>query len=115
MPTPPVGVAGIPRRRLRQAVHLDREEEQVPEHLTWAMVGEGRGSVRLSFVGTERGYGTMASILVVGGGMGGLSTAMLLARDGHDVTVLERDPAPPPASGDEAWDRGSGRGSTSSA
>lgn len=47
----------------------------------------------------------MASVLVVGGGMGGLSTAMLLARDGHEVTVLERDPAPPPASGDEAWDR----------
>jgi 2-polyprenyl-6-methoxyphenol hydroxylase-like FAD-dependent oxidoreductase len=47
----------------------------------------------------------MASVLVVGGGMGGLSTAMLLARDGHQVTVLERDPAPPPTSGDEAWDR----------
>ena len=47
----------------------------------------------------------MASILVMGGGMGGLSTAMLLAREGHEVTVLERDPAPPPASGDEAWDR----------
>ncbi len=46
----------------------------------------------------------MASILVLGGGMGGLSTAMLLARDGHEVTVLERDPAPPPASGDDAWD-----------
>jgi 2-polyprenyl-6-methoxyphenol hydroxylase-like FAD-dependent oxidoreductase len=47
----------------------------------------------------------MVSILVVGGGMGGLSTAMLLAGDGHAVTVLERDPEPPPASGDEAWDR----------
>lgn len=45
----------------------------------------------------------MANILVVGGGMGGLSAAMLLSRDGHEVTVLERDPAPPPASGDEAW------------
>ncbi len=42
-------------------------------------------------------------IVVVGGGIGGLSTAMLLGRDGHGVTVLERDPAPPPASVDAAW------------
>lgn len=47
----------------------------------------------------------MASILVVGGGICGLSTAMMLARDGNEVRVLERDPAPPPTSGDEAWDR----------
>jgi 2-polyprenyl-6-methoxyphenol hydroxylase-like FAD-dependent oxidoreductase len=34
--------------------------------------------------------------------MCGLSTALLLARDGHTVTVLERDPAePPPAA--QAW------------
>jgi 2-polyprenyl-6-methoxyphenol hydroxylase-like FAD-dependent oxidoreductase len=46
----------------------------------------------------------MANILVMGGGMGGLSTAMLLAGDGHAVTVLERDPALPPATGGEAWD-----------
>ncbi len=46
----------------------------------------------------------------MGGGMGGLSTAMLLAADGHHVTVLERDPAPPPASGDEAWDAWERRG-----
>ncbi len=46
----------------------------------------------------------MATIVVCGGSIIGLSTAMLLARDGHDVTVLERDPAPPPAIPREAWD-----------
>ena len=45
----------------------------------------------------------MATILVLGAGMNGLTTAMLLARDGHDVTVLERDPAPPPPAVD-AWE-----------
>jgi len=34
--------------------------------------------------------------------MCGLSTALLLARDGHEVTVLERDPAEPPPSA-RAW------------
>ena len=45
----------------------------------------------------------MASIVVCGGSMIGLSTAMMLARDGQDVTVLERDPAPVPGSPSEAW------------
>src|SRR4249920_1727645 len=45
----------------------------------------------------------MTTIVVCGGSMIGLSTAMMLARDGHEVTVLERDPAPVPASPHEAW------------
>src|SRR6185369_12758357 len=50
---------------------------------------------------------TVAEILVLGAGLCGLSTAMLLARDGHQVTVLERDPAAPPepAQAWEAWER----------
>jgi 2-polyprenyl-6-methoxyphenol hydroxylase-like FAD-dependent oxidoreductase len=45
----------------------------------------------------------LAQVTILGAGVGGLSTAMLLARDGHEVTVLERDPAePPPAA--QAWE-----------
>ena len=56
----------------------------------------------------------MAEILVLGAGLCGLSTAMLLARDGHQVTVLERDPAPPPQAGPpeaaQAWETWERRG-----
>jgi 2-polyprenyl-6-methoxyphenol hydroxylase-like FAD-dependent oxidoreductase len=45
----------------------------------------------------------MARIVFVGGGIVGLCGAMMLARDGHEVTVLERDAAPPTAP-DAAWD-----------
>jgi 2-polyprenyl-6-methoxyphenol hydroxylase-like FAD-dependent oxidoreductase len=45
----------------------------------------------------------MADIVLTGGGVCGLNAAILLAKDGHRVTVLERDPAPPPESADEAW------------
>ena len=45
----------------------------------------------------------MASIVVLGGGIIGLSVAMMLGRDGHDVTVLERDRAAPPSSVEDAW------------
>lgn len=45
----------------------------------------------------------MSRILVLGGGVIGLSTALMLMRRGHDVTVLERDREPVPESPEEAW------------
>jgi 2-polyprenyl-6-methoxyphenol hydroxylase-like FAD-dependent oxidoreductase len=49
----------------------------------------------------------MARVIVVGGGVVGMCASLLLAGDGHDVTVLERDPAPPPDPRQawEAWER----------
>lgn len=52
----------------------------------------------------------MGSIVVCGGGMIGLSAAIMLARDGHQVTVVEADPAGVPASPDEAWESWQRRG-----
>jgi len=46
----------------------------------------------------------MAHIVVVGAGVVALGTAMLLAGDGHHVTVLERDPEGPPSDPVAAWD-----------
>jgi 2-polyprenyl-6-methoxyphenol hydroxylase-like FAD-dependent oxidoreductase len=47
----------------------------------------------------------MARIVVVGAGVVALGTAMLLAGDGHQVTVLERDPDRPPSDPAQAWER----------
>lgn len=43
-------------------------------------------------------------IVVTGAGLTGLSAALLLARDGHRVTALERDPSLPPSSPEQAWE-----------
>ncbi len=57
-------------------------------------------------VSSRRGRGrfAIARIVIVGAGVVGLGTALLLCRDGHEVTVLERDPEGPPADADEIWD-----------
>ncbi|MBV8138944.1 MAG: FAD-dependent oxidoreductase, partial [Deltaproteobacteria bacterium] len=54
----------------------------------------------------------MAKILVLGGGVIGLSAAMMLARQGHSVTVFEHDSEPLPASPEEAWRAWERRGVT---
>ena len=50
-------------------------------------------------------------IVIAGGGIIGLSSSLLLARDGHEVIVVERDPAPP-ADPIAAWDDWEHRGVT---
>jgi 2-polyprenyl-6-methoxyphenol hydroxylase-like FAD-dependent oxidoreductase len=54
----------------------------------------------------------MPEIVVLGAGACGLTAAILLARDGHEVTVLERDREPAPGSVDEAWAAWTRRGVT---
>src|SRR6476660_3411070 len=41
--------------------------------------------------------------VIVGGGLAGMATAIFLAADGHEITVLERDVAPCPADAASAW------------
>src|SRR5919204_4883791 len=47
----------------------------------------------------------MSKIVVLGAGVCGLAAGILLRRDGHEVTMLERDAEPVPASPEEAWER----------
>jgi 2-polyprenyl-6-methoxyphenol hydroxylase-like FAD-dependent oxidoreductase len=52
----------------------------------------------------------MKRVVVVGGGMAGLGSALALARDGHAVTILERDDTPMPANPDDAFEHWERRG-----
>lgn len=47
---------------------------------------------------------TGSKIIVLGGGLCGLVAGMLLRRDGHEVTILERDAERAPTSPGEAWE-----------
>ncbi|MEZ5228186.1 MAG: FAD-dependent oxidoreductase [Acidimicrobiales bacterium] len=49
-------------------------------------------------------------IAIVGGGMAGMLSALVLARDGHTITVYERDDTDLPATADEAFDHWDRRG-----
>jgi 2-polyprenyl-6-methoxyphenol hydroxylase-like FAD-dependent oxidoreductase len=42
-------------------------------------------------------------LVVVGAGIGGLAFGLVASRDGHHVTILERDGDPPPTTADEAF------------
>ena len=48
---------------------------------------------------------TGSRIIVLGAGVCGLATGMLLRRDGHEVTILERDRESVPNSPQEAWEQ----------
>ena len=45
----------------------------------------------------------MARVVVMGAGVVGLTTAMLLSQDGHEVTVVERDSAEPGGGHEALW------------
>jgi len=52
----------------------------------------------------------VARIVIMGGGLNGLTAGMLLARDGHRVTILERDAARPAGDAAELWRQWDRRG-----
>src|SRR5215207_7525326 len=47
--------------------------------------------------------GSMSKVIVIGAGFSGSAAALMLAADGHEVLVVDRDAGPVPAGPDEAW------------
>jgi 2-polyprenyl-6-methoxyphenol hydroxylase-like FAD-dependent oxidoreductase len=48
-------------------------------------------------------FGAREHVIVVGGGIGGLGTALAFGRAGHRVTLLERDALPDPSDAEDAF------------
>jgi len=46
----------------------------------------------------------MSRVIVIGAGFSGSAAALMLAADGHEVLVVDRDAGPVPAGPDEAWE-----------
>ena len=81
----PLDPAGAPRRGERGADRLPRERPMSAPSL--------------------EPVADPQDIAVVGGGMAGMLAALLLARDGHRVTVYERDDTDLPDTADEAFEQ----------
>jgi 2-polyprenyl-6-methoxyphenol hydroxylase-like FAD-dependent oxidoreductase len=62
-----------------------------------------KDAVRLDVTRRRRYTNVYMTVLIIGAGICGLGTALLLARDKHDVTVLEADDDPRPDSPQDAW------------
>ena len=80
-----------------------RRDRPVANRMATVGVVPGRNTTR-----TQNGDAMTATgsrIIVLGAGISGLAAGMLLRRDGHKVTILERDPEPVPRSPRQAWER----------
>jgi 2-polyprenyl-6-methoxyphenol hydroxylase-like FAD-dependent oxidoreductase len=51
----------------------------------------------------------MTTVCINGAGLAGLTTALLLAADGHEVTLVDRDPPPPSRDPEVVWEEWSRR------
>ena len=67
-----------------------------------ALVERADHMLEASSVG--EGWFAIGRIVIAGAGVVGLGTALLLSREGHEVTVLERDAEAPPTGPNEIWD-----------
>ena len=55
---------------------------------------DGRGACCWHTFNKDRSGRPLAEVIIVGAGVGGLASALMYARAGHTVTLLEQDPAP---------------------